>query len=212
MLIAAVAALVLVAFWVLVAKYERPSLATTLLGSACWIVLFSGLSLSGVLSRFDLRPPPFVFMILAVGVVGTLLGRSRLFASVPMWVLVAMQSFRLPLELAMNATAQAGIMPVEMSFSGYNFDILSGVTAIGAAVWIKRTDSRAVAVAWNMLGSVLLLTIVSIAVLASPVIRAFGDGAHVNTFVAQFPYVFLPTVCVTAALALHVAMFKKLAL
>jgi hypothetical protein len=194
----------------LVWRYARERLAVSLTFCFAWVAAYSALSLSGVLARVDVRPPPFVFMLASIGAVGFWVGRSGLFAAVPLWLLVAVQGFRLPLELVMHQLARSGVMPMEMSYSGYNFDIVSGASAFIAALVIKRTGSRRVALLWNILGSVLLVVIVSIAVLASPVVQAFGDGPHVNRFVAEFPYVFLPTVCVAAALTLHIAVFKRL--
>jgi hypothetical protein len=140
---------------------------------------------------------------------------ARLFAAAPLWLLTSIQGFRLPLELVMHDLAKRGIMPNEMSFTGYNFDIVSGLLALAVAAVIWRFGashpiSRISAWVFNCVGMALLFAIVTIAVLASPILRGFGDGAHVNCFVAYFPSVFLPTICVLAALTLHVAAFRHL--
>ncbi len=52
---------------------------------------------------------------------------------------------------------------------------------------------------------------VSIAFASTPVFRAFGKAPHkVNTFVAFFPYVWLPTVLVATAIVLHIATARAL--
>ncbi|HYJ10688.1 MAG TPA: hypothetical protein VEX18_16815, partial [Polyangiaceae bacterium] len=126
--------------------------------------------------------------------------------------LVAAQSFRLPLELVMHQAAREGVMPVEMSFTGYNFDIVTGASALIVA-WLEykgRASDRLV-FAWNVLGSVLLTVIVTVAVLASPMIRAFGDDpAHINSWVAHFPFIWLGTVLVASAAFGHVVIFRAL--
>jgi hypothetical protein len=53
---------------------------------------------------------------------------GRLAEFLPLWALVGAQAFRLPLELAMDAMYARGVMPVELSYSGRNFDILTGIT------------------------------------------------------------------------------------
>jgi hypothetical protein len=44
--------------------------------------------------------------------------------------LIGLQAFRFPLELVMHHAGTLGIMPVELSYSGYNFDIVTGIGAL----------------------------------------------------------------------------------
>ena len=62
----------------------------------------------------------------------------------PLWVLVAVQGFRLPLELAMHEMYERGVMPVQMSYEGSNYDILTGITAliVAAIVWFGGHGRR----------------------------------------------------------------------
>jgi hypothetical protein len=117
--------------------------------------------------------------------------------------------FRLPLELVMHRAAEEGVMPSVMSYGGYNFDIVSGITG-GVLGWALARGEvpRGVIVAWNVLGSVLLAVIVTIAFLATPVVRAFGDD-QLNTWIAEFPYVWM-AVMVGGALLGHVLVARKL--
>jgi hypothetical protein len=91
---------------------------------------------SGVFSRLDLLPPPFVLLVsaslgLAVAVgMGYLGSMSRLGDSLVRTMsverLLAMQIFRLPLQILMLRAAYLGIMPIEFSMQGYNLDVLTG--------------------------------------------------------------------------------------
>jgi ethanolamine transporter EutH len=67
---------------------------------------------------------------------------------------------------------------------------------------------RALVVAWNALGALLLAVIVSIAFLATPLVRAFGD-TQINTWVTQFPYAWM-AMMVASALLGHVLVARKL--
>jgi hypothetical protein len=103
-------------------------------GALVWAGVSGGLATSGILGRFEARPPP-ILLFMAVLLVGSVaLGLSStgglLASRVPLVGLVGVQAFRLPLELAMHQAATDGIMPVELSFSGYNFDIVTGVLAV----------------------------------------------------------------------------------
>jgi hypothetical protein len=111
----------------------------------------------------------------------------------------------------MHRAASDGLMPVQMSFSGRNFDILTGLFAIPVAILAARERApRGLIVVWNLVGSLLLANIVSIAVASLPMFAAFGPD-RLNTWVADPPYVWLPGVLVPAALFGHILTWRKLA-
>jgi hypothetical protein len=183
--------------------------------SAGWLALSYALSASGLLARFDLRPPPFAFMFVTVIAAGLALGLSPLgkaLSRLPLVWLVGVHAFRLPLELVMHQAAVEGVMPVQMSYSGYNFDIVTGASAAFLAALIARGKApRALVVAWNALGSVLLVVIAAVAFAGTPMIRAFGDAPEdVNSWVAHPPFVWLPAILVLAAIAGHVIVARRL--
>ena len=169
---------------------------------------------AGVFRNWEQTPPPFAFLVLMIFVLAGAIAWSplglRIARFIPLWILVAVQAFRLPLEIAMHALYERGIMPEQMSYSGFNFDIVTGATAIivAALVWSGAAGRRLVA-AWNLLGMVLLVNIVTVAILATPRFRYFGDDA-LNTFVMDPPFVWLPSVPVLAALAGHLLIFRAL--
>jgi hypothetical protein len=180
-----------------------------------WLGGWGYIGNTGMLAQFGMRPPPFVLLVVAVLLASFRISLSRLglkLSRLPLAVLVGFQAFRLPLELVMHRAASEGIMPMQMSFSGYNFDILTGITAILVAWLVKRgKGGQRLVLAWNVLGFLLLLNILSIAIASTPVFRAFGDSPdRVNTWVAYFPYVYLPTVMVVAAFAGHIIIFRRL--
>ena len=55
----------------------------------------------------------------------------------------------------------------------------------------------------------LLINVVTIAFVSTPLVAAFGAD-HLNTWVADPPYVWLPGVLVPAALLGHVVMLRKI--
>ncbi len=182
-------------------------------GALIWMGLTGGLATSGVLARFDMRPPPFVFLFAATIVLGIALGASRVGGRIaevlPLHVLVLAQAFRLPLELVMHAAAVEGTMPDVMSYSGYNFDIVTGASALLVGALLRRGAPRTIALAWNALGVVLLSVIIVVAFLSSPLVRAFGDD-QLNTWVAYLPFVWLPTILVVCAIAGHIVVWRRL--
>ena len=182
-------------------------------GVALWLAAQAVAALSGWLGRFDARPPPIVIWFASMIVMTLALAWSpfgRRFADrLPFVALIGFQAFRLPLELVMHRAAVAGIMPNVMSFTGYNFDIVTGATALPLALYVwRRPLPRRLVVLWNVTGQILLLAIAVIAFAATPVFRAFGDD-QLNIWVTQFPYVWI-AVMVAAALFGHVVTLRKL--
>jgi hypothetical protein len=99
-----------------------------------------------------------------------------------------------------------------MTFSGRNFDILTGLSAILVA-WLAARGKlgRKGVLAWNLAGVALLGNIVVVAVLSLPAPwRAFPNDPP-NELVLHFPYVYIPALFVMAALAGHLLVFRKLA-
>lgn len=187
-----------------------------LAGAAAWMALTGALAAAGVFARFETRPPPLVPLLVGVVSLALLIGLSplgrRLAQGLPLWALVGFQAFRLPLELVMHRAAEDGVMPVQMSYSGLNLDILTGAAALVLAPLLARgkLPQRAAAI-WNVAGALLLINIVTIAVLSTPVFAAFRDTSdRLNTWVTQLPYVWLPAVLVCAAMAGHLVVARKL--
>jgi hypothetical protein len=184
-----------------------------LFGIGGFMAFIAALALSGLLGRFDLRPPPLMLWMISTLGAAVAVGLSplgkRLATGLPLVALVGFQAFRLPLELVMHRAANEGVMPRIMSYGGYNFDIVSGATALVLALFLARGSvPRAVVVAWNLLGSVLLAIIVTVAFLATPLIRAFGD-AEVNRWITEFPYAWM-AIMVSSALLGHVLLARRL--
>jgi hypothetical protein len=197
---------------------HRRTLAFTgagLLAITLWMALTWAVASTGVIADFERRPPPLLLMLLAVLTVSIVIAftrfGNRFVDGLPLWILVVGQAFRLPLELLMHRAAVEGVMPPQMSYSGWNFDVLTGITALPVALLLARgfRHARAIAVVWNVMGSLLLLNILTIAIVSTPLVAAFGRE-RVNTWVAYPPYVWLPTMMVVCAITGHLVVFRKL--
>jgi len=183
-------------------------------GVLAWLLLTFLAAASGVLRRFDTFPPPFAGLVLALTILGVAVPCSplgtRLVHGLPLWALVGFQVFRFPLELLMHRAYVEGVMPLQMSYSGRNYDILTGISAGLLGWWLAGGRvPRWVVVTWNFLGFALLVNVVAVAIVSTPIFRWFGDE-RLNTFVAYPPFVWLPAVLVTAALMGHVLVWRKL--
>jgi hypothetical protein len=179
-----------------------------------WVLVIALIAAGGVLRRFDATPPPFAVLAFAVAVAGIAVPCSPLgtllVRGVPIWALVGFHVFRFPLELVMHRAYVEGVMPVQMSYSGRNYDIVTGLTAAALAVWLVRGQvPRWVVASWNVFGLALLVNIVAIAVASTPMFAWFGKQ-QLNVFVTYPPFVWLPAVLVPAALTGHIVLWRRL--
>ena len=186
------------------------------IATAAWLGATLALAASGRLS-FTSRPPTAGILIaaavvLAVAVATSRLG-SRLATGIPLAALVGVQAFRFPLEVLLHRAYREGLVPVQMSYSGFNFDILTGLSAIVVALYVaRRPDAVVVVRVWNAAGIVLLVNILTIAVLSTPTpIRVFHNEPA-NEWIAHAPWVWLPSVFVVAAIIGHIVIVPTAAI
>jgi hypothetical protein len=180
--------------------------------AVAWVAGVSAASYAGLFMPRG-GPPVFALLVVAVIVLGITLARSKsgdTLSRLPLAVLVGFQGFRLPLELLMHRAYREGLMPVQMSYSGRNFDIVTGATALilAIALALGRVPKRLVQ-AWNVMGVLLLANIVGVAILSTPAFAYFGPD-RLNVWVMWMPYTLLPAVMVLAAWAGHLIVFRAL--
>lgn len=160
-----------------------------------WIAFVSVIGGSGVLTAVPYAVAP------AVLVSAILFARSpvgRLLETLPFHLLVGFQGFRILAEIYLFLRWKDGAIPVELTFEGWNFDIVTGILALIFACFLAKKPLRPLVWAWSLLGTALLITIVPLHV------RLARES------VASFPYVLLPGVLVWSAVAGHVIVYQKL--
>jgi hypothetical protein len=193
---------------------KRRAIRVTL-GALAWLAVAAALALSGFLADFDGVPPRAAVLLVPTLGLPLWLGFSRTgsaLANAPIALLVGFHGFRLPLELVMHQAALEGTMPAQMTYTGYNFDIVSGASAFVVAALAARGQApRWLLLAWNVLGSALLVAILLIAVVSLPGFAAFGsEPVRLNTWIAYFPFVWLPAGPVSGAVLGHVLLWRRL--
>ncbi len=182
---------------------------------AAWMAYSGILAARGALLDPAATPPPMVLILIpgllmaftaALSPFGARLAKHSSYAA-----LIGFHAYRLPLEGVLWWFHRQGRLPVQMTFEGRNFDILTGIAAIVAATLAKRgIAGRRTALAFNLAGLALLLNIMAVAIMSIPgPLRRFHNEPA-NTLVLHFPYVWLPAILVMAALFGHLVLFRKI--
>lgn len=185
------------------------------IGAAVILLLY--LVLPGILAGTgrlnDYGPPPTFFMVMGLLTLVTVVTAfsdvgSRLIMSLGLPLIVGYQFFRVAVEILLHRLYLEGVIPEVMTYSGRNFDILTGIFGgVLGLLLLRRRLPRAIVLGWNVLGICLLANIVAIAVLATPAFRFFAEGPP-NLLPSTFPFVWLPTVLVQLALFGHLLVFR----
>ncbi|MEZ4454361.1 MAG: hypothetical protein R3B09_33220 [Nannocystaceae bacterium] len=178
-----------------------------------WMIVSSGLAGAGILANFTSFPPPIGRLLIAGLVMTTIAAATRvgraLATGLPLAALIGFQVFRVPAELILDELYREGVVPVQMTFEGLNFDIALGASAPLVAWLVARGKMPRWAVrVWNFAGLGLLAAVVTIASLSMPSpIRLFMNEPT-NIIVASLPWAWLPTVLLMLALFGHLLVFR----
>jgi hypothetical protein len=181
-----------------------------------WIMLQAVLAVYGFFLKTDVMPPrialfgvwPAVLLI----VIYFVFFRRSYIERLPLKLLTLVHVLRIPVELTLLWLYFGGQVPRMMTFEGLNFDILSGVLALAAFVLGFRgnTVNKPILVAFNIIGLLLLINIVSIAILSLPTPIQRLNFDQPNWAVLYFPYVWLPSIVVPIVLFAHLASLWQL--
>jgi len=194
---------------------KKKIFAMTLVSLVTWAVATSLLSISGFITDFSTFPPKIIIVLLVplvviIWAVNTTTVKELL-KHVAQEYLILLQSFRIVVEILLWLLFINGLAPVQMTFEGRNFDVLSGVSAILIAFLVSRKKApKPLIIAWHFACLVLLVNIVTTAILSMPTqLRVFMNEPS-NTIVAEFPIVWLPGFLVPLAYGLHFLALRQL--
>lgn len=136
----------------------------------------------------------------------------RWLANGDLFWLTAVQTMRIPVELVLHEAGAQRLVPEMMTWSGTNLDVLTGISAPLMAVYLRRSPDpdRRLMAAWNVLGLLLALNVVTTAVLSLPGPVQVLNFEQPNVLVLGLPHVLLPAVIVPVAFWAHIASLVKL--
>lgn len=119
---------------------------------------------------------------------------------------------RIPVEIGLLMLFLNKAIPEIMTFEGWNFDIIAGLTApfIIYFGFVKKSIGRKGLLVWNILCMLLLFTIIFIGVFSSPIpLQMFGFDQP-NKALLYFPFSWLPSFIVPMVLFAHFVSIRQL--
>jgi hypothetical protein len=180
-----------------------------------WMLFQAVIAMGGFYLHSESFPPRLpVFAVLpAVILIAVCFLTGRDFIErLPLKALTILHFVRIPVELTLAWLYEQGSIPREMTFRGWNFDILSGILAVVVTFVAFRGArvNRSLLIGYNLLGLALLANIVTIAIMSlqSPMQKLAFEMP--NRGVLYFPYIWLPAMIVPIVLFCHLASLYKL--
>ena len=143
---------------------HQPYRTAAIAGFVGWLVYTGLIGYFGVIANRSLVPPGMFYLLAPMVAFMIFMVRSRAGAgiamSLPVWLPVGIESFRLVVELFLHVLWQRGLLPTMMTFHGANFDIFIGLSAPLMA-WLLATDRIGYrwAIAWNAAGIAMLANV-----------------------------------------------------
>lgn len=126
-------------------------------------------------------------------------------------ILLSIHVLRIPVELILFQLFLQNKIPNLMTFKGWNFDILIGLSALAILFYqfiSKRKIKPQFFLIWNITGIVFLSIIVTLAILSAPLpVQQFAFDQP-NIAVLEFPYCWLPTCVVPIVLISHILLLN----
>ena len=212
LIVLAVIGMLLAGVYVASVRLHEPARGRTTrlgVGVLLWLGLLSAVVHSQVIDHAPMPALPLFFFCANAAGVALACGRlgSTLARGLPLTALVAFHIFRLPLELVLHHWASMGSIPQSMTWSGQNWDIVTGLAAFAVVGWPRRP--RVAVWGFNVLGSLLLLNVMRVAVFSAPLPFAWPVQPPL-LLPGHLPYAWIVPVCVAGALAGHIVLTRAL--
>jgi len=182
-----------------------------------WVLLQSGLGLSGVYQNTETMPPRLILLgvlpalVIIVSIFLTARGRAFI-DQIDLKTLTYFHTIRIPVEIVLALLFHHGFVSVLMTYEGTNFDLFSGISApiVAFLAFGAGKLNKKLLIGWNIVCLILLLNVVITAALAIP--SPFQQLAfdQPNVAVLYFPFNLLPTFVVPMVLFGHLVAFKQL--
>jgi hypothetical protein len=195
-------------------KHPRTVAVFVAAAPVVWLGATAVLAESGFLANWRAQPPRWPFLPLAALGTFVLLGQTlifqRLLAEVPPWQPVALQTFRVGVELAFWRLSLEGLAPVQVTFEGRNVDGLVGLTApvVAAGIAFGWFGPR-ITIAWNLFGLAMLVNAIGTVATSAPGKLHLNWPGEPFTAIATWPVIWIPALLAPLGIFLHIVSIRQ---
>ena len=175
-----------------------------------WYVIVWWLGAQGALAPRPGSPPPLPLgLVIPIGIGLVILPRFKSFATAiklaPAWFLIGLQVYRVLGGNFIVLWALGAPVPAIFALPAGIGDVLTGVLAIPAAIYVARQGRywRGVGMAWNVLGIADLINALALGFLTSPGPLQVLALGHPNLVASTYPTLLTPFFAVPLSLVLH---------
>lgn len=215
--------LIVVGFYISRKKHlneKRKSLSQTVkiaFSIVCMFIYLFILSNNNVLVDYGMPPRFPIFLVVPFFTFCILFfirnRQNGYIQSIPLHWTIFYQSFRIIAELLLLSTFLKGIIPVEATFEGFNFDIAIGISALVLGFLVLKTGEKYKTLLrfWNILGIVMILIVAMIIAtnIYQPQIWGYDNPSVQKEFV-QLPYLLIPGFLAPSAIFIHLLSLIQL--
>ncbi len=182
-----------------------------------WLSIQAFFTIKNIYSQ-DITLPPKIFLlgILPFILFGLYLFNSKkgknFIDSLSIEKLCYLNLVRIPVEFVLLWLYLQKTIPQILTFEGWNFDIIMGLTApiIIHFGYRKKNISKKLILAWNVIGVLLLAFVFIIAVLSAPYSLQQLAFDQPNIGLLKFPFSWLPTFIVPIVIIGHLISIRQL--
>lgn len=180
-----------------------------------WSIAQSVIAFRGFYQVTDTIPPRFV-LVLFPTIILIIYG---VFPKNLKWIYshrktefsIFLHSIRIPVEIVLLYLFFNKMIPKLMTFEGVNFDIFIGITApIIGLLYLKGKISKKGLFVWNIMGLVLILTILFLGIFSSEFQFQQFSFEQPNKAINFFPFILLPATVVPIVIYTHLTDLIKL--
>jgi len=180
-----------------------------------WSILQSLIASTGFYKITETIPPRFALLLIPSTLLIIYGLKSKSLSSIlsqrDPYLTTLIHTVRFPIELILFALFTHKLVPELMTYEGWNFDIVMGITAPFIVIMLyKKLISEKILLAWNIIGLILILLIMIIGILSAELpFQQFGYDQP-NIAVTFFPYILLPATIVPIVIYTHITEIIRL--
>jgi hypothetical protein len=196
---------------------QRRFLVKMALRLGVWLVYITAISYTGIFSVATLPPRIPLFLVAPVFIVMIYFCSSKKYRPIvdamPDNWLVYLQSFRIFVELLLWGSFLQGVLPKSVTFEGYNYEIVIGITAllVGFFGYTRKLLPKPVILLWHIAGLTTLAVVVFLFISHAYFPEKWEDSAQFSmTAFGSFPYTLLAGFLMPMAVFMHILSIIKL--